>query len=69
MKNLIILLMLASSAFPQEPLKIKLLVSNDDWGKVCYAITQMLGPPIMQGTEPSPGLRKLSDGAEVFPQG
>jgi hypothetical protein len=47
MKNLIILLMLASSAFPQEPMKIKLLVPNDDWGKVCHAITRMMGPPIM----------------------
>jgi hypothetical protein len=69
MKNLIILLMLVSSAFPQEPVKIKLFVPNHDWAKVCHAITRMMGPPIMQGTEVSPEGRKLSDGTEVFPHG
>jgi hypothetical protein len=28
-----------------------------------------MGPPIMEGTEASGGLRKLSDGTEVFPHG
>jgi hypothetical protein len=69
MKNLITLLMLVSSAFPQEPVKIKLLIPNDDWVKVCHAITRIMGPPIMQGTEASPEPRKLSDGTEVFPHG
>ena len=50
-------------------MKIKLFVPNDDWAKVCHAITRMMGPPIMQGTEALGGLRKLSDGTDVFPHG
>ena len=66
MKNLIILLMLVSSAFPQEPVKIKLFIPNEDWAKVCHAITRMMGPPIMQGTETSGGCVNSRMGLRCF---
>jgi hypothetical protein len=83
MKNLIILLMLVSSTCAQkavqetvqepttiqEPVKIKLFIPNEDWGKICHAITRLMGQPTMEGTEVFGGTRKLSDGTEVFPHG
>ena len=65
MNNLIILLMMVSSAFPQEPVKIKLFIPNDDWAKVCHVITRVMGPPIEQRTEAIEGLGQFSDGTEV----
>jgi hypothetical protein len=64
MKNLVILLMLVSSTFAQEPVKIKLF-TNEDWAKVCHAITRVMGPPVEQGTESLGGLHQFSDGTEV----
>ena len=65
MKSLIILLMLASSAFPQEPARIKISISNEDWGKLSHIITRLMGMPTMQGTEVLGGPRQFSDGTKV----
>ena len=64
MKTLIVLLMLVSSAFAQEPVNIKLSISNEDWAQVSHAITRLMGMPV-EGTEVVEGLRQLSDGTEV----